>query len=870
MKKNNLINILKIILVFSSMSIAGTTGKIAGLAVDSETGEPMAGLNVVVEGTLQGAATDLDGEYYIINIKPGKYTVTASMVGYKTITMTEVSVDADLTTKVSFNLVPEALTTDAIVVTAERPLIQKDETFTQTVTTAEEIESMPVNSVNEVMSYSAGMVVFGDGSYDTDEPEALHVRGGRSNELLYMIDGFYARDPLLGGQASDVPNNAIENMSLIMGTFNAEYGEVMSGVVNMVTKEGSDEYHGSVGVSTDQFGIIDLNNGTLRNDISLSGPIPLLKRAATFFIGYDYLYTDTYLHESTSHVHDIDGNLISRNHKFPTMDRRERYAGNVVVTPFNNIKLTFGFNRLNQKQRLYDDDFKEIPDHTGFDYNVSDMYKFALTHTLSTSTFYTLRVSQFKYNYQHKLKDNLDEIVAPLRVDNAFGGTSNYEFYGGYWSQDEHGDSVWVVSDDDFFQDYTTQEFAILGDITSQVHKNHLFKAGFEYKDYVVEEDKIPFVNQKGIGKHDGETHYKYKPLKLSAFVQDKMEYDDFIVNAGLRFDYLDPKADYAPDLNNPTDRVSTDAKFRLSPRLGFGFPVTEKIKMHFAYGQFFQFPEFNFLYSRNNFRDPEGVINTLIGFIPRIGSPDLKPQTTIAYEFGSKMIFSENVVGDITVFYKDIYDYIALQYIRTNPKDYQAFANLDYANTRGIELGITKRFSDHYSVSMNYTYSRSEGNADKWTTHETELVNASITQQIPPKKTVTLEWDQPHTLSFQLDIRWIDNWGINILGNFGSGLPYTPTDARGKNAGEYNSARLPWTGTVNLRLNKDFHFWGFKQRLYADIWNLFDKENVLQVYQSTGKPDDSANPNTSEEAQHNPHWFGPPRQAELGLQVSF
>jgi outer membrane receptor protein involved in Fe transport len=348
------------------------------------------------------------------------------------------------------------------------------------------------------------------------------------------------------------------------------------------------------------------------------------------------------------------------------------------------------------------------------------------------------------------------------------------------------------------------------------------------------------------------------------------MEFDDFVVNAGLRFDYLDPKADYAPDLRNPTERVSTDPKFRVSPRIGFGFPVTDKIKMHFAYGQFFQFPEFNFLYSRTNLNDPAGPINTLVGFIPQIGNPDLKPQTTIAYEFGAKFIFSEDVVGDVTIFYKDIYDYIALTYIRTDPKDYQAFVNLDYANTRGIEFGLTKRFSNHYAIICNYTFSRAEGNADRWTTHQTELISANITGQIPPKKTVTLEWDQPHTFSFQFDVRWVDNWGVNVLGTFGSGLPYTPTDARGKHIGEYNSARKPWTGTVNLRLNKDFHFFGIRQRLFANIWNLLDRENILQVFQSTGKPDDSANPGTSEEGEHNPHWYGPPRQIELGLQVSF
>jgi outer membrane receptor protein involved in Fe transport len=681
-----------------------------------------------------------------------------------------------------------------------------------------------------------------------------------------MIDGFYVRDPLLGGQASDLPENAIQDLSFITGTFNAEYGEAMSGVVNMVSKEGSNILHGSGRVSSDGFGIKEYDNGTMRGAASLHGPLPFLKNIASFFASFDYLDTKTYLHEATSNVQDIDGNPIQRNHQFTTMDRRERYTANIVINPFRNVKIMLGYTGLDQKQRFYDHLFKEIPDHIGFDYNKSHLYKFAFTHTLNEKTFYALKVAYFDFNYQHKLKDDLDNIIVPILAPDAFGGTSNYEFYGGYWSQDEQGDSIWVISDDNLFRDYTTKEFSILGDVTSQIHKNHLIKLGFEYKQYKIKEDYIPFVNEPEYG----ETHYEEEPFKASVFAQDKMEFDDFVVNAGLRFDYLDPKSEYSPDMNDPTERVPTDAKYHLSPRIGFGFPVSEKIKMHFAYGQFFQFPDFNFLYSRFNYLDPAGIVNPLIGFIPRFGNPDLQPQTTIAYEFGSNYIFSQNVVGYVTLFYKDIYDYIALRYVRSNPKDYQMFANLDYANSKGIEVGISKRFSSHYSLSINYTYSQATGNADKWVTHEEELVNSSITQQVPPKKTITLEWDQPHRLNFQFDLRWVENWGVNILGTFGSGLPYTPTDSRGKHTGEVNSARKPWTGTVNMRLNKDFHFFGFKQVLYVDVWNLLDKRNVLQVFTSTGKPDESANPNASGEDQHRPHWIGPPRQIEVGMQVVF
>jgi len=729
---------------------------------------------------------------------------------------------------------------------------------------------MPVYTVGEVMSLNAGFIVTGEGS--ADGTEAIHVRGGRANEIVYMVDGFYVKDPHSGGLAADVPSKGIQDLSVLTGTFNAEYGEAMSGVVNIVTKEGSVNYHGSASVGTDQFGIDELNNGTMRADADLSGPIPFLGKRGNFFLSGDYLDTDTYLHEFKSHVHDADGNPITRVHRPLTFDKRQRYTGKVVLRPLDNIKLILGYNGSREKQRLYNDLFKEIPDHNGFDYNNSTLYNFTMTHTLSEKMFYNFKVGYFKYNYKHELYSDLDRIKRPILVSDAFGGTSNYEFYGTYFEGVVDGDSVWATSDDDFWQDYTTTEFSILGDITNQIHKNHLLKLGFEYKAYEIAEDRIDGVNEDGIGKHREETHYNYKPLKFSTYIQDKMEFDRFIVNAGLRFDYLDAKAQYLPDLSNPdaNSLKDTKPKYRFSPRIGFGHPLTENIRLHFAYGHFYQFPDFNMMYRRVNMNDPAGIINVTVGYRPRIGNPNLKPQTTIAYEFGTEIALSNEIVADVTVFYKDIYDYIATEFFDVDPRPYMAIVNLDYANSKGFEFSIKKRFSKHYSFGLNYTYSRAEGNADSWMTHFNELQNASVTGLIPPKNTVTLGWDQPHTLNFQFDVRWLNNWGVNVIGSFGSGLPYTPTDARGKYLGEPNSARMPWTGTIDMRLNKDFHFLGFTQRLYMNIWNLLDRRNVLNVYTNSGRPDYSTNPNTSEEAMNNPHWYGPPRRIETGLQVMF
>ena len=171
--------LLAFTILFSLVSFvsAGTVGKISGLVTDKETGEPLPGVNILIENTNLGGATDMDGEYFVINIPPGVYSVTTSMVGYKPMTVTDVRIIPDRTTTVNFTITSEALTGETITVVAERPLIQRDATFSGSVTSADEIENMPVTSISEVMSTNAGFIVQGytvDNDGSNSGTESIH------------------------------------------------------------------------------------------------------------------------------------------------------------------------------------------------------------------------------------------------------------------------------------------------------------------------------------------------------------------------------------------------------------------------------------------------------------------------------------------------------------------------------------------------------------------------------------------------------------------------------------------------------------------------------------------------------------------------
>ncbi|MDQ7052683.1 MAG: TonB-dependent receptor [candidate division KSB1 bacterium] len=925
----------KVLILFSFLvfvvtgAFAGTTGKISGTVVDKETGEPLPGVNIVIEGTTMGAATDNNGAYYILNVPPGTYSVVASMIGYQKEKVTGVRVSADLTTEVNFRLSSTVVELgEAVTVVAERPLIQKDMTASQSLVGAEEIDNTAVNSFESVMIAMPGFVVAGGsegGTVSVAEGGGIHVRGGRGGQLGFMIDGFYVEDALYGGIGSDVTRDGIQELSVITGTFNAEYGEALSGVVNIVTKEGGSKLEGKLRFATDELmigklGDIKENNWrTTRMEASIGGPVPGTNNKVRFFFSGDRNYTNTYLN-ITKHVvrQDVEhftipdsivdifvdennfvqtptpDNIASLRkqkqvagaehyHNNNTFNRRWRGTGKITITPNANMKLILGFTGTRQEYKNYSQAFKPNPDRAGWTKADNLMTNFTWNHTLSPSTFYTLRGAVFTiWNRFGRFKPH-DQIVQPLRSGPfsnfpfaAFGGQSNYEFLGAY--PDPTGATVVIngdtlrapaYSEENDDQNYRSQTITFNFDVTSQISRYHQIKTGFEFKQLDLRNHII-----NGIKTSNDTTLYRFKPIQLAAYIQDKIEFKDMVINIGLRWDYLDPKSPYVAttnDLTRQSGRVEqAKKKIHLSPRLGFGYPITDRAVLHFAYGMFTQNPDYNFFY-RGIYRDSPLYPFPDIAEHFIVGNANLKPERTTAYEIGTELLLSDDIAMDVTLFYKDIYDYVSTKYFPfAQPQDYFTFVNEDYANARGIEISIEKRFSNYFSARINYTYSRAEGNSQSEFTHFNEYINASVLQEVPPKKTITLAWDQPHTLNFIIDVRKPNDWGLNIYGRFGSGLPYTPTDGRGRLTDERNSARLPWNGTIDVRLNKDFNFMGLRERIFVDITNLFNKRNVFSVFSSTGSPTFDLIPGRSEEFMDRPHWFGPPRHIEAGIQIVF
>ncbi|MCI0692976.1 TonB-dependent receptor, partial [candidate division KSB1 bacterium] len=223
--------------MLAAVAIAGTTGKIAGRVTDKASGEPIPAANVIIAGTTFGAASDLKGYFTILNVPPGVYSVKVSIIGYANVTVSNVRVHIDQTSTINFELTEEAVTGGEVTVIAVRPLVEADVSASVSAITAAEVQTLPRTTVAEAIQLQAGV------------EENLVIRGGGADEALFLVDGFALRDARNNQPVTGIALSAIQEVSVVRGGFNAEYGQVRSGIVNVVTKEGDkNKYNGTVTV----------------------------------------------------------------------------------------------------------------------------------------------------------------------------------------------------------------------------------------------------------------------------------------------------------------------------------------------------------------------------------------------------------------------------------------------------------------------------------------------------------------------------------------------------------------------------------------------------------------------------------------------
>lgn len=873
-----------------SFNAFATGGKIAGRVVDKQTGEALPGVTIMIEGSTLGAATDAEGNYVLLNIPSGKYTLRVSFIGYGKIRLENVRVSVDQTTREDFALSPEVIEGEEVVVVAERPLVQKDLTASQQVATADEIKALPVETFVGVLTTQAGVNTGADGT--------LHIRGGRSNEIGYYIDGVPVVNPFFTNSLTNgVSNQAIEELRVISGAFNAEYGNAMSGIVNIQVKEGGADYHGNLSAYTGDyfsnakdifFNVDDID--PLANHVfdgSLNGPVPFFGDQFTFNMSARYDDDEGYQYGIREHVPGDSANFKNDNNWYierggdgafvPMNPSRDfNFLGKLTYRLGARIKLSSQLLYDRTRWKNYVHSYRYNPDGI---YNYRDdnyNYSLKLNHAF-TRSFYEANLFYATTDFkQFVFEDPTDPRYVPTTRIEGAPSTATFAFGGTQ-------------------MDHVYRESKTLGgklDYTSQVTTRHEIKTGISLRRDELRERNITILYDNDFYRRPtvvpenetpSHTFYDETATFFSAYLQDKIEYNDMIINAGVRYDYFDPNSDYIVDLLDPEGaRSKAEAKQRVSPRLGVAFPITDRGILHFSYGHFYQMPELRRIYGSNVFGAR--------GFTD-FGYADLKPEKTVNYEFGLQQQLGEALALEMSLFSKDIRDLLALQTInyqsrQFGPRSYSIYLNKDYGQVKGFTLSLTKRHDPNTKLTawIDYTFQKAEGND----VSSGAFFFSALSGLEEEKQVVPLAWDQRHLLNTTVTLSEPGNWGISLIGKIGSGWPHTPNIPFANYVPTANSGNKPWQKNLDLRVFKNVRLRHFDFVLFAKVFNVFDARNERFVFDDTGRAGytfvnrsleetqaftqhyGEPGVHTWSEYQVRPNYYSAPRSAQAGVAVEF
>ena len=954
-----------------------TTGKIAGVIRDEQTKEPLIGANVIIlkngNATSLGAATDTEGYYAILNIEPGVYDARVTYVGYAPMLIKEINVSMNLTTELNAELQVEAIGSKEVVVVATRSLLQEDAFASTHNVSADEMQVQPIDNFMTIAQNQPGVV-------------GSHFRGGRSGEVLVVVDGMPVRDPAgaysgsTGGFTLGLPTEAITEMEVSLGGLSAEYGNVQSGVINVATDAGSKRLRGKATYMTTDFGST-VNDALMPLD-------NFVKKTYDFFPGEDMdslqamiqpdtgrWYTLAYRHELQNVLRlNLSGPLIPNSDRLTfslsadmtneTQDyfinnnySSEKYYGKLTAKLNDKMKLSASgmYSKYNSddfyiyaskygpedeywvNRYYYDPDpnkrndtayvyfyvtdpslrrdsliqlgrfgtyivgddtltsrnqvfFKEIytdsrlQDHlwdteqTAYSFNVN------FTHQLNSKTYYELKYQNMTSHYFYGVRDVDDrdgdgDVMEFLNWD--FDGEGPY-----YENRLRENNVWWTGGDDPGYRDQLSKVNKLKFDLESQVTQNHQLRGGFEFTHNNMDVTNMRWttIDYNPIDSSYSRNYFRTDiwsedNIDYGMYVQDKMEFKGLVALVGLRYDYFNPngfgdKVIYPASFEDPfstvdsngvpilTDPQEAKPTHQISPRFGISYPITDRDKLMFTYGHYFQRPDSYYLYRNLSYDNLTATNND-------IGNPALKPEKTVAYDISIEHLFSPTLKVSVTGYYKDVTNLMNYQkfVFANSPSDGDIFVNADYANIKGVEFALYKALTDFWGASINYTFSSAQGRL--YNDYNTPLFAED-------QKMFPLSYDQTHTINANVTLKtpeylspFLRNWRANMQVDINSGAPYSSYGT-----GKTNDLRMPWKYNIDLRINRRIDLRFAKVDLFVDIFNVLNSMYITYIGSSRyyNQENDAAiiDVDVDNSFIYNPEVYNDPRQFRAGVSVQF
>lgn len=846
MKK--IIKILLLLILVAAVSteiFSGQTGKIAGKIVDKDSKEPLYGVNVMVISKIIdgkevpldypiGAASDIDGNYFILNLYPGYYNIKVTYVGYSEEIRTKIEVNIDKTTKVDFSLTAGSFTSDEVVVVGfKKDQAEADLTSTKQTYDIAKIEALPgITSIGDIVSLQADV---SDG----------HFRGGRSGESLYLIGGSSIVNPLNNSRSFEPMTMAFQQVEVYTSGFSAEYGNVQSGVINMVTKEGQNKWETKFDVSSTNsyyktwggsvynvqnnyfFELLNDPNEWLDGKDPASGKILWTHFGLNFPENYlpkvpvtwppkppltrrDSLRTSNLVralwlesfklmgleYDKPDYRTDfsISGPLAQNTVFFsagryevvnPILPSTEADIQAQLITALtyrpvesDKFKLTLNYNYQTTNEFSggffgYYDPVLNLTVNT----NIATQYGLEWSHIFGPTTFLETRIGILTTE-----DDDRINLLKENEYSTIYNDNSNWRFY-----TDPSGHTV--GSANTTTGSSKTKTYSISSSITSQINNYNLLKAGFQLSLYDMEVNRrMSATNASSVRLDD----YKVFPFEGAFYLQDKMEFEGMIANIGLRSDfynfnteyYLDKFSPYRNPNFNPKDPTSkyyskdlsakenTKLTFVLQPRIGISFPVDEKTVLHLNYGVFTQRPAFEYVYVSRYKLTPEPNFT-------RLGNAQLKPEKTISYDVGIVRTLPFGLYLDLSAYLKDVSNLVQdAIYIDKSGNLYQTFNNREYADIKGFHINLEKNEGD-LTGFIRYNWQSVTGKSAS----ALGAVNSAVYNELDPSgdilplpEDIYLDFDRRHKVLVNITYRTreaFDLAGINPFSNMSVSATY-------------------------------------------------------------------------------------------------
>ncbi len=818
-----------LIFLLLGFSALAQKASIYGVITDIKDKQPLIGVTVVIKGTSFGAITDIDGKYRIEHISAGSYNIECSYIGYEKMLFTGIKLKDGESKQLNVEMKTSAFTIDQnIVIIGQKPLVDVEDAKSVKQVGKDVIETAPNRNIQGILNTQTGVV---------QNPEGIHIRGGRTYETGFFIDDVSATDPLAGtGFGIDIGSNAIDNIEVNTSSSDVDYGNATAGVVNTKTRSGGNKFSANAVIKQDNFGFNKNWNSSYNQtiaEISLGGPLTLKKSETKsrlkYFVSGKVNFSDTYIKKPADQLYSsiyTDQPLWSprEDNRWAIMTKWNYDLSQTKKLSFTYLK-SLNINQDVNMLRITGNDIGYMPGYQ-FEFMQSPDNANTFTHDANMQVLQYINTPKPTYSYRitlsrlfvHLRADANGRPWRPEVVNTEFDPRSIVDFPTTIFNPN---DSIVFV--------YPSSGFYNNGGIATLWHDHYVESNTLKFTNSLYSRNTLsrlyfgaeiksqemrwiditrPWIGapiQLANGEYtqsfrlgDLSDVWKATLIKGAFFLSEKYKFRGLIADVGLRYEYWFP-GKFVDDAINNTQAPIPDAirenylnntvsvfghrmKMRILPKLAASFPIKENQIMYFNYGHSMVDPHPSYIYTG---LDPNYADRSTLR---RVGNPDLNPEVDISYELGLKSQITQNDALTVSAYWKDKYDFITSASVLIQDASGREVArtiriNSDYARVRGLELSYTKRIKKWFESSTSFSYSISTGQSNSANQSLAEILQTGNTVSA---KELYLVWDSPIDAKTYALIRWNEKdglWGKKWLNKFSvyteaiyrTGRRYTP-----------------------------------------------------------------------------------------------